>query len=267
MNGETSLWQSKSFIKAATAAVFLLAILILVSIFSEFKEYRFIGGGVPVANTISVSGEGEVFAVPDVAKFTFAVVDEKETAQEAQDISAGKVNAILAYLDEQGVEEKDIRTTSYNVFPQYDYIRGICNEFSCPPGRQEFRGFEVRQTVEVTVRDTDDAGTILAGIGELGADNISGLNFTIEDEEELKSEAREEAIENAREKAEELADQLDVDLVRVVSFSESGGGYYARDFGYGGDFAIAETAAVKAPELPVGENKISSFVQITYEIR
>jgi len=266
MNEQKSLFNSRSFIKAATVAVFLLAILILVSIFSEFKEYRYIGGGVPVANTIAVSGEGEVFAVPDVATFTFSVMDEKETAQEAQDISAGKVNKILEYLTGEGIEEKDVKTTSYNVFPQYDYIRGVCNEFNCPAGKREFRGFEVRQTVQVTVRDTEQAGTLLAGIGELGADNISGLNFTIEDEEELKSEAREMAIDQAREKAEELADQLDVDLVRVVNFSESGPGIYRG--AYGGDFAIAvESAAVKAPEIPTGENKISSYVTVVYEIR
>ena len=261
----TNLWQSKSFIKAMTGVAGLLAILLVVMIFSAVKEYSFIGGGVPVSNTISVSGEGEVFAVPDIATFSFSVVEERATAADAQTAATETINAVVQYLEDQGIEETEIKTTSYNLFPRYDFVRSVCNEFSCPPSERVLRGFEVTQSVTVEVKELDQAGTLLSGIGELGVQNISGLTFTIEDEEELISEAREKAIDDARKRAQELADQLNVDLVRVVSFSENAGGlpYYrsyadSAAFGIGG--AVEEKAA---PALPTGENKISSFVNIT----
>ncbi len=105
-------------------------------------------------------------------------------------------------------------------------------------------------------------------MGGLGASQVSGLSFTIDDENELQAKARQEAIDDARGKAEELADQLGVSLVRVVGFSESSGGYppipYA--FGRGGDMAVMESKAV-VPDIPTGENKIISNVSVTYEIR
>src|SRR3989338_4179504 len=83
-----------------------------------------------------------------------------------------------------------------------------------------------------------------------------------------RESARHQAIEQAREKAEELANQLGVSLVRVIGFSENGGGYpvpYA--YGRGGHMMVAMESKAVAPEIPVGENKIISNVSVTYEIR
>jgi len=260
---EQGLLMDRRFKKAAIIALWLVVSLLIIAIVSDIKEYRFIGGGVPVTNTISVSGEGEVFAVPDIATFSFSVVEERETATLAQEKAAEKINAILDFLDTAQVAEKDIKTTAYNVYPRYEFIQVVCITFPCPTQR-EFKGFEVRQTIIVKVRDTSAAGEILSGVGERGATDISGLSFTIEDEELLQSEAREMAIDNARAKAKELASQLGVRIVRVVSFSESGG------FGVIRAFAVEERAlgiGGIVPELPTGENKITSFVTVTYEIR
>ena len=129
------------------------------------------------------------------------------------------------------------------------------------------RGFQVSQTLNVKVRDTKKAGDLLSGVGSLGASSVSGLSFTIDDEDALQAEAREKAIEKARGKAEQLAGQLGVSLVRVVGFSEDGGGYpmpmYARAEMAFGDFE----SKMAAPEIPAGENKIVSNVSVTYEIR
>lgn len=252
--------------KMIVVVLLILALFLAVKTISELKEYRFIGGGVPATNTISVSGEGEVFAVPDIAKFSFSVVEERITAAEAQSASAEKINNIMDFLRENDIDEKDIKTTNYNVYPRYEYVRKTCTEFNCPPAERVLKGFEVSQSISVKVRDTEEAGSILSGIGELGASNISGLNFTIDDEDDLKKEARKMAIDDAREKAKELAKDLGVKLVRVVSFSESGSQPYSTRF----DVGIVKLEAVGGaiePEIPVGENKISSRVSISYEIR
>jgi uncharacterized protein len=253
----------------AATALGILALFLTVAVISELRGLKFIGTGVPATNTISVSGEGEVFAVPDMATFSVTVQEEAKEVQDAQETATEKANEIIAFLEDEGVEEKDIKTTNYNVYPQYDYIRSVCSEGLCPPGRQELRGFEVSQTLTVKVRDTEKAGDLLSGVGSRGASKVSGLSFTIDDEDALNSEARAMAIEDAQTKATELARQLGVSLVRVVGFYENDYGYPAPyAYGLGGDVAVAraESASV-APQIPVGENKIVSNVSVTYEIR
>jgi len=268
MNNELDgLFASTRMKKTVALVLILFALFLITKIMSELKEYRFIGGSVPITNTVTLSGTGEVFAVPDIATFSFSIIEEKPSAKAAQDIATERINSIIDYLRDSDIKEKDIKTTSYNVFPRYEYQREICNEFRCPPGERVLKGFEVSQTIRVKVTDTDRAGEILAGIGERGVTNVSGLNFTIDDEEDLNREARKKAILDAEKKAKELAKDLGVRLVRVVNFSESGGQPpIFRSFGFA-ETALFDQAAAPAPEIPVGENKITSQVTITYEIR
>jgi len=255
-------------VKAGAAALGMLAIFLLIMSISSLKEYRYIGTGVPATNTITVSGDGEVFAVPDTGEFSVTVREEAETVEYAQTEATKKINAIIAYLKEAGVEDKDVKTVGYNVNPKYEWTQTACVNGYCPPGKQNLIGFEVSQTLTVKVRDTKKAGELLSGVGGKGASEVSGLSFTIDDEDKLRSEARRAAIEEAQEKANVLARELGVSVVRVVGFYEDAGGYQPY-YGKGGavalDAAMAERAP--APELPVGENKIVSNVNITYEIR
>lgn len=260
-------------------AVLLLLLVLctyfLMKTFVEAKSYRFIGSGTTATNVISVSGQGEVFAVPDVAEFSFSVTEENMAVAKAQEAATKKMNAILDALKKAGVEEKDIKTVGYNINPRYEWVtKGqICPAGSyCPPvqdGQRVLQGYEVSQTISVKVRDTAKAGELLASVGTLGAQNASGLNFTFDDEDKVIADARKEAIDDARAKAKELARSLGVTLVRVVNFQEGYGGspmYYkgaemmATD-GRGGVVANAP------PEIPAGENKVTSTVTITYEIR
>lgn len=221
--------------------------------------------------TITVAGEGEVFAKPDLGQFSFSVMAEAETAEAAQEQSAESINEIMSYLEEAGVEEKDIKTTGYNVYPRYEWETATDCVFAGDCDRERvLKGYETTQTVFVKVRETDKAGELISGVGSRGATNISGLNFTIDDETALQAEAREKAIADAKEKAEKLADDLGMRIVRIVGFNE-GGNYpvmYAAK-GLGGDMAMdmEESAANIAPSLPMGENTITSNVTISYEIR
>lgn len=222
--------------------------------------------------TINVQGEGEVLAKPDIGSFSFSVRSEGKEAAEAQEKSAEKNNAIIAYLQEQGVEEKDIKTQYYNLNPKYRYEERVCPFGSyCPPGEPIIDGYEVSQNVTVKVRDLGKSGDLITGVGEKGASDISGLTFTIDDTTVLEAQAREEAIADAKEKAGRLAKNLDARIVKMVSFYEEQGGY-PMPYGYGGDMmmekaAVAMDAAPITPNLPTGENTIRKVVSITYEIR
>lgn len=257
--------------KAILWTVILLAVFLGVQVLSSLKSMSYIGKGVYPSNVIAVNGIGEVLAVPDIASFSFSVVEEGKTVKEAQDKATKKINLILDAVKALGVEEKDIKTTGYNSYPKYDYEQTkICSVGYCPPGKQVLSGYEVSQSITVKVRKTDDAGTVLTKVGELGASNISGLDFVVDDLEKIKAEAREKAVADAKAKAKVLAKTLGVKLDTIVNFYESGDYQppimYAMDskvMGMGG----ANEVQRPVPSIPTGENKIVSNVTITYEVR
>jgi len=274
-----SFWQDYKMRGAIGIVLLLLSAFLLAQTVNSLKEFRYIGT-TPTYNAITINGAGEVFAVPDIATFTFSVIEEAPDAASAQDEAARKMQSITAFIKEQGVEEKDIKTVGYNLYPRYEFrevsalpaIGGVSSiRIGRPPSERVLVGFELNQTIEVKVRDTGKAGQLLAGVSELGASSVSGLSFTIDDEEALKAEARGKAIADAKSKAEVLAEELDVRLVRVISYSEYGEPiYYARSIdaaaGLGGD-SLGVPAASEEAVVPGGENRIVSNVSITYEIR
>ncbi|KKW35828.1 hypothetical protein A2852_00720 [Candidatus Adlerbacteria bacterium RIFCSPHIGHO2_01_FULL_54_23] len=254
------------FRRGVVVTVVLLAVFVGLKALAELQGLRYIGAGLPPANTIDVTGYGETFATPDIATFTYSVVALKLTVAAAQEDAAEKSNAIVKYLRDSGIAEKDIQTSNYSVYPQYEYSQVQCLSYPCPGGRQVLKGYEVRQSTTVKIRDTAKAGDLLTGAGSRGATEVSGLQFTFDDPHAGQTQAREKAIADAKAQAEVLSKQLGVRLVRVVSFSESGSQpvYKLQDaYGRGG----AESSVTPAPDISVGENKITSNVSITYEIK
>lgn len=251
-------------------SAFMIALVALASwgfveAVSGIQEFRFIGTGINPTNTISVEGSGKIFTVADTATFSFTISETKDNVGAAQKVVAEKMDSITTYLkDTAGVEDRDIKTTDYSAYPKYENvpcpISGPC------PRTQEIVGYIVSETVTIKVRDTEKAGEVLANIGNRGVSHVSGLSFTVDDEEFMKEKARSKAIVNARAKAGRLAKDLGVSLVRVVGYYDSTPGpyYFGKAMGMGGD-SIAELP--EAVNIQVGENVITSNVTITYEIR
>jgi uncharacterized protein YggE len=252
----------------------LAVVLIFFLIAQTINSFKFnhhgkggLGYGDRSENTISVSGKGELFIVPDVATVSFSVVEQKNTVAEAQQAATAKIDATLAAVRALGVEDKDIKTLDYNAYPRYEYTQSICTQFSCPPSKQILTGYEVRQSILVKVRKIDDAGKVLAAVGTAGASDISGINFIVDDEDAKVREARKLAIDDAKAQAQVLANDLGVELGDIVSFSE-GGNYPVPMYYASKDMAMGMGGAENsAPQLPVGENKITSNVTIVYEIK
>jgi len=260
--------QKKRLFNSVITAVILLSVFLGVKTLNSLKESSYIGRGTYAANVITVSGTGEVLAVPDIGSFSFSVVEDGKTVSEAQGKATKKVNTIIDALKAQGIAEKDIKTDSYNSYPRYDYTsQPMCANGYCPPTKQVLSGYEVSQTVSVKIRKTADAGAVLTKVGDLGASNLSGLNFVVDDMTSVQAEARDKAIADAKEKAKVLAKSLGVSLNKIVNFSEGGVSpiYYAMD-----SKAMSGSVSVQSampPQLPTGENKVTSNVSITYEIK
>lgn len=250
--------------------VLVLVAFVAVKTVNEIKRFNYIGEEYSGSeNTLTVSGEGEVFAVADIASFNYSVIEEGESANSAGEKATEKWNQILKYLKDEGIKETDIRTINYSVNPKYAPLPP--NSPYVPMVERTITGYTVTQTAQVKVRDTGKAGDILSKVGSFGVRNLSGISFTIDDESSLKQEARQKAIKDAKSKAEVLAKDLGVKLVGVANYYE--GGYYpyptyAREESMMMDFrSMADGEALASPELPMGENRIQINVEVTYRIK
>lgn len=266
--------QKKRLFNITFAVLLLLAVFLGAEAMNAFKENDYIGRGTYAANVIAVSGTGEVFAVPDTGSLSFSVVEEGKTVAIAQEAASKKINTIIDAIKGLGVAEKDIKTTGYNSYPKYEYNTYPCPmsvdssgiSYPCKPGKSVLTGYEVNQTITVKIRKTADAGKVLTKVGDLGAQNISGLDFVIDNIDLVQAQARDKAIQDAKTKAEVLAKSLGIKLVRIVSFNE---GYNQPIyFGLEGKAMSADSSpALTIPQLPTGENKVTSNVTITYEVQ
>ena len=241
----------KYLVWSGTAALVLLSVF-LITITGHLSNTA------ATTNTVSFSGEGKVVAKPDIARVNLSIITDATTSKAAQDDNSKKSKAVTDYLKKQGVEDKDIKTTGYNIYPQYKY----------PPygGQPTVTGYQVNESLEVKIRDLEKVSNILDGVVGAGANQVNGLSFEIDNPEELKTEARKKAIEDAKKKADELEGQVGIRLGKIINFSENTGGYpipmydtmkmEGRGMGGGG-----------GPSVPTGENEIVVSVYLTYQIK
>jgi len=200
----------------------------------------------------------KITAIPDIAQISLGIQTEKWKVVDAQKENTEKLNEIVKELKGMDVEAEDIKTSNYSIYPRYDW-----NE-----GRQILRGYQVNQTVSVKIRDLDIIGDVLDMAAQKGANQVGGLNFTIDEPEDLRQEARELALAKAREKAEALAKVADVKLGKLVSFNESVSGYAPRYYDdYAGEAkAMGMGGGEAAPGIEVGSQEIIINVTVTYEV-
>ncbi|MBI4450174.1 SIMPL domain-containing protein [Candidatus Uhrbacteria bacterium] len=222
----------------------------------KMKQYRTIGKSASAPPQITVSGEGKVRAAPDVAIVTAGFTELGADARTVQSAINRRAAALVDAVKQAGVAQADIQTVDFSVSPQYAYGEGKAPRVT---------GYGANQSVEIRIRDLDRINEVLGVVGDVGATNIGGLQFAIDDPKELRAQARQAAIAQARQEAARIADALGVRLGDPVSFKESGGqpiypmarGLALSDIG-GEEF--------DAPAIERGTNEITSHVTVTYEL-
>ncbi len=233
-----------------------------VSIENKIKEGRYIGQEIASKNIIAVSGKAEIYANPDLALITASVVSDGKTVNEAMKRNTKKMNSVINFVKKKGVSVKDVKTVNFSIYPRYEWNKGgVCLSLPCPTGKRVLVGYEVNQSLEVKIRNLEEVGDIVQGMTSAGANEVSGLRFTIDDKDKLEEQAREEAIKKAKAQARKIASQLGVRLLRIIDFNERS--VIPRYYNSEKQVGIEEG---KTLQIEKGENKIESNVTITYEI-
>jgi hypothetical protein len=213
----------------------------------------------PKGEPFTVSGEGKVFVTPDIAKLSFGIQENGSSLKQVQSSVDQKSNALTSALKKLGIKEEDIKTSSYSVYPQYDYENSV----------NRIVGFQVSISYLVEIKDFDKVNDALTAGTAAGANVIGGVDFEVNDktEKEKLNEARKLAVEDAKEKASGLAGAAGITLGKIVNVSEN------RDLG--GPIRLmapsldAAGSAEKAQEADIqpGQTEINITVSLSYEIR
>ncbi len=212
-------------------------------------------------NMIVVTGSAEVRAVPDLARINVGVVTSAATAAAALAENNQSMNALFAVIKAQGVAEKDIRTSNLSVQPQYSQPQ--------PGQRGEFVprvvGYQVSNTVYVTLRQIDKLGPMLDVLIANGANQVYGISFDIDKADELLDKVRGQAVADARRLAELYCSGDKVKPGRILQIEESGGDFGPRPMmeKMGGMRAMA--MAAPAP-VAAGESSLEVRVRVAFSL-
>ncbi len=210
------------------------------------------------SRTMTVSAEGKTTAGPDLAEVSFSVVSQGQNPDTLATNNNNKMNAVLQFVASQGIADADVKTTNYNLSPNYQYDKTTQRNF--------ITGYTLTQTVDVKIRDLSKVAPVLAGLTPLGVNQIGNVNFTFADQEKYLSVARADAFDKIEKKAQEMAAAAGVRLGRVIGVSEYG---TPVPIYYGADKAMGMGGAVTAsvPTIQPGTQDITDQVTVVYEIR
>lgn len=248
--------ENRLFAVLVAVLVVYLTIYFAFAIKNESLKSDTIGKAPAAQQTISFDGTGKVVGAPDIATVDLGMTTTDPNVQTALKTNNDKMNQLNAALKALGIADADIQTSQYNVYPNYDYSKSP----------QVLTGYTANQSVTVKIRDLSKVSDTLAAAGTVGANTVSGLNFTIDNPETLQAQAREKAIADAMDKAVVLEKQLGIKLTRVVNFSENGSSPTPIMFNSMKD-AGGGMSAPAAPSIETGSQDIVSNVTITFEIQ
>ncbi len=245
----------KSYFSLAVLAILAVAAIVLYALYGATRLNN--------QDRFSVTGTGTVYAKADIAQLTVGLkTGVKATAAQATEESTQKMNDIIGELKKLDVETKDIQTTDYRLSPVYNWTqdRG-----------QQLQGYEVSQNVTVKIRDLEKIGDIIAKTTEKGANQIGNINFTIDDEYELKNQARQLAIEKAKEKAEMIAKESGLKLGKIKNIYENSVTPMPMYDYSNAKLEMAVPAgmgeAIASPAIEAGQNQVKVEVTLMYEVK
>ncbi len=240
----------------------LIAVMICISgcdSFSPAPRTASTGSVASGQNTgIWVTGEGKVTAVPDVAILNVGVEARADTVAQAQDDANSAMNAIRSELDARGIDEKDIKTLYFNIYPVRNY--------NPEKDGEELAGYRVTNMLTVKVRKVEEAGAIIDAVAKAGGNfiRIDSISFTVDDPVPPQKEARAKALADAKEKARQIADEAGLKLGAPTFINETSS-YYPSPVPSAYETVVPMMGG--GTSISPGETTVTVYVQVAYGIK
>lgn len=216
----------------------------------------------PPPTRIVVSAMGTASRAPEQAVITLAIETAARTAQGAAEQNAETMERIIAALRRLDIPEDQIRTTAYNMYPEYRHYDGRDPEMAAR--QPEIIGYRVMNQVMVTVDGPARAGAVIDAALGAGANRVDGLGFQLRDTDAVRADALREAMQKARAEAQLLAQAAGLTLGPPLEISTSYGYmpppppmpmYAGRD--------MVQAAAAPTPVQP-GNVEVMANVNVVY---
>ena len=236
---------------------FLAATAILIAMFITSAQTPTFAEDMRMNRLISISGHGEVRAVPDMAVINMGVVSSAETARAALDANTKAMTELIANLKVANIDSKDIATSNFSVNPRLDYGQ---NGGQAP----KLVGYDVTNSVTVIVHKIDGLGALLDKAVTSGSNQINGISFSVSNPDDAMDEARKLAVKDATHKAQIYAGAAAINLGNIMSISESGGVAEPQVM-----FSRAKAMSADSAPVPIsqGSQVISVDVNISWELK
>ncbi|MBI4450729.1 SIMPL domain-containing protein [Candidatus Woesearchaeota archaeon] len=190
---------------------------------------------------ISVSGQAAMEVSPDQAEIYLDIGTSATDAKAAQEQNARINERVLKALREHSLEGDAVQTTQYNLYPWYEWENS----------KNVFKGYKLHHTLKVTTEDIKDVGSVLDDVVSAGVNRVNQVQFSLTraKQQDVSKQILKLAAANAKAKAEGLASQLDVQLGKAVSVSESNMNY-PRYYDYYPQYEMAEMKAASTEVQP-----------------
>ena len=224
------------------------AILVILFLLAPIVRAADTWTGPPVVVT---TGTGEIRAAPDRAVVTLTSEARAKTAKDAQQQEAQATTAVRKLLADMKIPNESVRTTSYDLQPEFDYVQG----------KQIPRDFLARHALEVRVDDLGQLGELISNAVDAGSAAVSGIQFDVKARDQLERDALKKAVEDARARADAAAAGAGTSVTSVIKVEEQ------RQFEPPRPrmFARAEMAAAAAPvATPVAEGEVEIKSTVTF---
>jgi len=209
----------------------------------------------PLQPSIVTRGQAIVTARPDRAFVTIAAESRSRNSADAQKQNAAAMTAVLQKLEQAGVPKDAIRTVGYDLRPEFDYANG----------RQTFRNYLARNTVEVRLDDIDRVGVVIDAAAAGGATTITGIRLDVRNRDALERDALRQAVADARTRAEAAAAGAGATVDRIVRIEEEAHYEPPRPMmRMGGQAAMASDVATPVEPATI---EIQSRVTLTVSLR
>lgn len=231
------------------------------------------------ANQVTVSGEGKVYAKPDVALVSLGVTTTAATVTDVTNKNTDQMNAVITVLKNLKIDEKDIQTTNYSLNPVYSNITTVVPLPATPPGviynmpnvpvqsSSKLTGYTLEQDVQVKIRDFTKIGDILSQATASGANVVGDLQFTIDNPEQFKEQARADAIKQAKSNAQNLAKESGVSLGKLINVYEGYNNVSPVMYDSAKAMGAGVSQSAPSPIIQPGQQEIDVTINLTYQVK